>query len=146
MQIGEHRTSRVGPRLVAVLRQQLPAEAVKRGRVVTPAPRSGGGSFECVDVGADIARQREHPALERQLLRPEHAPGRVHSLVEVVLRRGGRKVRPEQLHRLLTVQTAVRLERKHLDEGPRLPQAPGPVVDLGTVDDDREAPEQAKRS
>jgi hypothetical protein len=43
------------------------------------------------------------------------------------------------------VQTTVRIERQHLDEGPGLPQAPGPVVDLGTVDDDREAPEQANR-
>jgi hypothetical protein len=41
------------------------------------------------------------------------------------------------------VQTAVRLERQHLDEGPGLPQAPGPVVDRGTIDDDREAAEQA---
>ena len=142
VQIGEHRTSRIGPRLVAVLRQQLPAEAVKRRRIITPASRSSGRSFECVDVGADIARQREHPALERQLLRPEHPPRRMHSLVKVVPRRGGRKVRPEQVHRLLTVQTALRLERKHLHESPRLPQAPRPVVDLDTLDHDREAPKQ----
>ena len=74
-----------------------------------------------------------------------HVSRGVQRLVEVVLCSVRVEGRPEQLHRLLAVEPAARLEREHLDERSGLPQSPGRVVDLDTVELNREPPQQANR-
>jgi hypothetical protein len=107
--------------------------------------RLRGGALEAVDVAADVLRQDEQAVAQNDRLRTQNASRCVQRLVQVVLCRGCSEVGPEQLHRLLTMQTPARRERERLHERPRLAQAPGAIVDLGAVDDGAETPEQLER-
>ena len=70
MQIGEHRTSRVCPRLVPVLGQQLPPEGVSAAVRSSPAPRSRGSRSNASTSVPTSPAEREHPVLERESLAP----------------------------------------------------------------------------
>ena len=93
-------------------------------------------------VGVDVRGEPQHlvPQLDRARL--ERAPRDVHGLVQVVRRRRRRPVRPQQLHRLLTVKAVAGREGEQLDELAGLLQPPRGVRDVHAVDRGREAPQK----
>jgi hypothetical protein len=121
------------PRLVAVLRQQLPRVQVHRspvGRRVAETPRLGGGLLETPHVHPErssgeqlelLPPEAQVPGLGcRQVVRLEDPAGRVERAVQVVGGGPGAEARPEQVHRLLLVQPVGRLQGEQLDQGRRL--------------------------
>jgi hypothetical protein len=66
-------------------------------------------------------------------------------LVEIVRGSLGVKLRPEQVHDLLTVPSMVRRERQELNQAPHFAQAPFRVVDLPGPYGNLESTEQSNR-
>jgi hypothetical protein len=138
---------RLGPRLVAVVGQQLPAVPVGGGRGrdgITAVERVAGQLLEPVGVhGHRAVREQQHVLLaQRDAVRAERPPREVGRLVQPGHRLGRRDVRPQRVHHLLAVQLVPRRERQYLDQARRLPTAPGGRGDLPTVDPHVEPPEQ----
>jgi hypothetical protein len=83
VQLAERRTPRVGPALVAILREQLAAIESERRFVrlhVAELARACRGVFEAVDVARYVLFQHEEAVAQDDRLGTEHAPRRVQGL------------------------------------------------------------------
>ena len=149
-----HRVASAGrPRLVAILGEQLAAVKRERRPIVrrlTGLAGMGDGRLEGVDVDLhapareqrqDVVAQREHGRSLRagRLQRP---PGDVQRLMEVVGRRLGRPLRPQQLGRPLPVDSTLRRQREQLHQALGLTQPPRALRHHLLADTNREGAEQ----
>ena len=143
VQLEQRGPARVGPRLVAILGQQLAGVEVERGLVgggVAGRPRAGGGGLEGVDV--DLGLEGDHAVVEAQGVGADRAPRGVQRLVEVVRRRVAVAVGPQQVGQALAVQPALGGEGQELDQRLGLAQAPRSLFDDAVLGRDREPAQQ----
>ena len=142
-----------GPPFVAVLREQLAAVARERRAIVRQLAGLAGvreRRIEHVDVDLHPpARiQRQHVVAQRQddrglgAGRLERPAGDIQRLVEVVGRRLGRTLGPEQLGRPLAVHAPVGRQREQLHQALGLAQPPGALGHDLLADADGEGAEQ----
>ena len=143
VQLEQRGPARVGPRLVAVLGQQLAGVEVERALVgggVARLARAGGGGLEGVDV--DLGLEGDDAVAQAQGIGADRAPRCVQRLVEVVGRRVAVAVGPQQLGEALAVQPALGREGQELDQRLGLAQAPRALLDHAVLRGDREAAQQ----
>ena len=144
VELEQRGAARVGPRLVAVLGQQLAGVEVERALVVgglARGARVGGGGLEGVDV--DLGLEGDDAVAEAQGVGADRAAGGVQRLVEVVGRGLGVAVGPQQVGQALAVQPALGREGEELDQRLGLAQAPRALLDDAVLGGDREAAQQA---
>jgi hypothetical protein len=150
VQLGERSPPSVGPRLVAVLGQQLAAVRAERplirGRVAIGS-RAGRSSLEGIDVNPSPENDRavQHRQCGRAVSAGavERAASGIEGLVQVVRGRVGGAVAPQQLGEALAVHAAVGRQRKDLDQRLGLAQPPRTIRDDVVADGDRETAQQA---
>ena len=143
MQLEQRGPARVGPRLVAILGQQLAGVEVERGLVgggLAGGARAGGGGLEGVDV--DLGLEGDDAVAEAQGVGADRAPRGVQRLVEVVGRRLGVAIGPQQVGQALAVQPALGGEGQELDQRLGLAQAPRALFDDAVLGGDREPAQQ----
>ena len=143
VQLEQRGAARVGPRLVAVLGQQLAGVEVERGLVgggLARGARAGGGGLEGVDV--DLGLEGDDAVAEAQGVGADRAARGVQRLVEVVGRGLGVAVGPQQIGQALAVQAALGGEGQELDQRLGLAQAPRALLDDAVLGGDREAAQQ----
>jgi hypothetical protein len=136
-------TTCLGPVVVAVLRQQLPAVQGEGGAVGTRRlhpPRLGRRRLQRFDV--DLGSQSEHLLADVDRIGSQRAPRHVHRLVQVVRGRRRREVAPQHVHHLLAVQPMTMRKSEQLHELTRLLQPPGAGRDRDAVDRSGEPTEQ----
>ena len=150
VQLGERGAPSVGPRLVAVLGQQLAAVNVERpliGGRVAIGSRARRGSLEGIDI--DLSLENNGAIDEHHCGRAvgargiERAAGGIERLVQVVRGRVGVAVGPQQLGEPLAVHAAVGRQREDLDQRLGLAQPPRAIGDDVVADGDRETAQQA---
>ena len=141
------------PRFVAILRQKLAAANLERRAIVRQLATFAGARdrrLERVDVDlhppARIQHQHVVPQREnsrslgaRRLQRP---PSDIQRLMKVIGRRLTRPLRPQQLSRLLPMNSTLRRQRKQLHQALGLTQAPRALGHNLSAHADREGPEQ----
>jgi hypothetical protein len=143
VQLAQRNAPGRGPRLVAVLGQQLARVKVERAHValrVEGAARRAGRVLEALDVDGGL--ERHDTVGEAQGVGAHRPPCRVQRLVEVVRGAGGVALGPERLGELVAVQALSRREREELHERARLAQPPGAIRDAAVVDCDGEPAHQ----
>ena len=143
MELQQRGPARVRPGLVAVLGQQLAGVEVERGLVVgglAGGARVDGRGLEGVDV--DLGLEADDAVPEAQGIGSDRATGGVQRLVEVVGRRFGVAIGPQQIGQALAVQAMLGSEGQELDQRLGLAQAPRALLDDAVLGGDREPAQQ----
>jgi hypothetical protein len=144
MELEQRGAACVGPRLVAVLGEQLPGVDVERrlvGADVAGRAGVGGGRLERFDV--DLGLEGDDAVAEAQRARADGAARGVQDLMEVVGRGLGVAVGPQEVGQALAVEPALGGEGEELHERLGLAQAPRAPLDEAVLRRDGEAAQQA---
>ena len=149
-----HRVAPAGrPRLVAILGEQLAAVKRERRPIVRRLTGLAGmGDRRLEDVNVDLhapaRKQRQHVVTQREHRRSLRAgrlqrpPGDIQRLMEVVGRRLGRPLRPQQLGRPLPMDSTLRRQREQLHQALGLTQPPRALRYHLLTDTNREGAKQ----
>ena len=145
VELGERSTLSVGPRLVAVFRQQRAAVKAERpliGGRVAIGSRARRSSLEGINVDLSLKNNRaidqHHCGCAVGARGVERAAGGIEGLVQVVRGCVGVAVGPQQLGEALAVHAAVGRQREDLDQRLGLAQPPRAIGDDVVAGGDRE--------